>query len=232
MDGSDNQEIEKPTVQILKKGFFETKKGKAIQLLGISIILFVILIIGLNYFDVISNPRLAFLPKKSATGTPVKITLVPENFGFKAGELTLGCPVESSFCQSQKLVNLQNIDSVAYTAASGSGVLNLTDIRSLENIAVSENKQSGRKYFYESTISTDGKSCYTIAYALPADATFNNIMNLEFLNQTRSLALLGAKTFRVGDGEANVIVQVRNTPMDAGKACSLLQKSPEFFTNF
>lgn len=234
MDGSDDQEIEKPMVQVFNKGFFETIKGKLVLATGAGVMLFVILVVSLNYFDVISSSRLAFLPKKATdlSSTPVKITLIPENYGFKAGELTLNCPVESAFCNSQKLIQLDTKDAVAYKAASGSAVLNLSDIATLENIAVLENKQTGRKYFYESSISKDGKSCYTITYTLPDDAIFQNILDLEFLNNKGAFANLGSQTFKIEGSELNVLIQVRNTPIDPGVPCSLLKKSPEFFQNF
>lgn len=210
-----------PTVQIIKKSFLETKIGKAL-LICISITLFIIFIVGLNYFNVLSP---------NISGTPVKITLVPENYGFKAGELTLGCPVESAFCKSQKLVNLQNIDTVAYKAASNSGVINVTEITSPDNIGILTDRKAGKKYLYESIVSADGASCYTIAYTLPQDAVFQNILDLEIINKGH-LAILGSKTFQLEGRDANVLIQIRSTPMDPGKACSLLQKSPEFFKNF
>lgn len=219
----EEQTVEKPTVQIFNKGFFETRKGKAVLLLCISIILFVILIISLNYFKVLSP---------NVSGTPVKITLVPENYGFKAGELTMDCPVESSFCKSQKLVKVKNADTVGYRAASKSAVVNVNKIPNLENIAVLTNPQTGKKYFYESIVSADGKSCYTIAYTLPQDAIFQNILDLDFLNKKGGFANLGSQTFKIEGGELNVLIQVRNTPMETGKACSLIQKSPDFFKNF
>lgn len=222
MDGN-NQAVDQPTVQIFRKSFFNTKKGKAVLILCISIILFVILIVILNYFNVMSKKA------TSLSYTPVKITLISENYGFKAGELTLDCPVESAFCKSQKLINLRNIGTVGYKAASKSAVLNLTKISHLENIAVLTNKQASKKYFYESVISKDGKSCYTIAYTLPEDVTFQNILNLESFNNKGAIARLGSATFEAANEEANVLIQVRNTPMDPGKACSLIQKSPEFF---
>lgn len=219
----DKQSVDQPTVQIIQKSFFETKKGKAALFLSISTILFVILIVGLNYFDVLSP---------NASGTPVKITLISENYGFKAGELTLDCPVESIFCKSQKLVNVRNIDTVTYKAASESAVLNLTNVPNLENIAVLTNKQAGKKYFYESVVSKTGDSCYTIAYTLPSDATFQNLLNLEALGKRGTIAQLGSQTFQVANEEANVLIQVRNTPMDPGTPCSLIRKSPEFFKAF
>lgn len=226
----------KPDVMVKQKNFFQTRSGiSLITSLG-GILLFVILIVGLNYFNIISPVQLAFLPKKgvdfSATGTPLKITLVPENYGFKAGDLTLNCPVESSFCQSEKLINLDKKDTVIFKAASGSAVSSLTQIPSLENIAVSANQQTGKKYFYESIASKDGVSCFTIAYTLPQDATFTNILDINSLLKEKKVATLGSDTFQVGQIDANVLIQIRNTPMDPGKPCSLIKKSPEFFKAF
>ncbi len=228
-------ESSKPTVIYKPKGFFESAKGKTILATGLGIILFVILLISLNYFDIVSVSQLSFLPKRpnmSITGTPIKITLVPENYGYRAGDLTLNCPVESEFCPSQKLVSLNKQDSVLYKANPGSTVSASIKIPSLENIGVSEDRKKGKKYFYESVVSKDGVSCYTIAYTLPSDATFGNILNLPILNETSRIATLGTKTFQIEGEEANVIIQVRNTPMDPGVPCSLIKKSPEFFKAF
>lgn len=237
MDGlpDQNQPQVKPDVLLTQKSFFQTKKGLSVLATVLGLAVFAILAVGLNYYDVISLTRLSFLPKRPATnlsGTPVKITLISENYGLKAGELTLNCPVESVFCSSRKLVNLGKKDAASFKAASGSAVLNLTQVSGLENIAVFTNKQVGKKYFYESTVSKDGKSCYTIAYTLPADAIFQNILNLEILNNKGPIAKLGSETFQAANEEANVLIQVRNSPMDPGTPCSLIKKSPEFFKAF
>lgn len=215
-----------PTVQIIQRSFWQTKKGITILAVSLGLVIFLIIFaLALNL------PFFSKKPDTDLAGFPVKITL-SENYGLQVGELTMNCPVESAFCKSQRLINLRNIDTVAYKAASGSGVLNLTDIATLENIAVLTNKQVGKKYFYESVVSKDGKSCYTIAYTLPADATFQNILNLEILNNKGSIARLGSQTFEAANEGANVLIQVRNTPLDPGIPCSLLKKSPEFFQSF
>lgn len=213
-----------PTVQIVQKSFFQTKKGMAVLALSLAIVIFSIIAIGV----------LTFLPKNKAvnlTSTAVKITLIPEDYGFKAGDLTLSCPVESAFCQSQKGFSLNNNSQVSYQAASNSAVLNLTKVESLENIAVLENKKIGKKYFYESTVSKDGQSCYTIAYTLPQDATFGDILSLPAVKNAK-IATLGSKTFAIEGDQANVIIQVRNSPIDPGTPCSLIRKSPDFFKAF
>lgn len=165
------------------------------------------------------------------TGIPVQITPA-ENYGFTAGDLTLSCPLESNFCASQKLISLNKNPAVSYLGSSGSSVLNLVKVPSLENIGVLENKQVGKKYFYESIVSKTGNSCYTIAYTLPLDATFGDLLNLPFLGENVPIATLGTKTFKVEGDEVNVIIQIRNTPLDPGVPCSLIKKSPEFFKSF
>ncbi len=231
----DDEDTPKPEVVFKQRNFFQTKKGITLLTTFGGILFFVILVISLNYFDIISPVQLSSLPKKpvnySATGTPLKITLVPENYGFKAGDLTLNCPVESSFCPSQKLTNIEQKDTVSYKAASGSAVSNLTPPSSLENIAVTT-KKDGKKYFYESVVAKDGTSCFTIAYTLPQDATFTNILDIGSLLKNQKVATLGSDTFQVGGTDANVLVQIRNTPMDPGTPCSLIKKSPAFFNNF
>lgn len=232
MDDED-QELQ-PTVQIIRKSFFQTKKGLTTLATSLALIIFVTLVISLNYFDIISPSQLAFLPKRfftNANSNPVSLTLLPQNYGFKAGELTLGCPVDSAFCQSERLVKVNKQDAVSYKAAANSAILNLSQISSLENVAVLTNKDTGKKYFYESVVSKDG-SCYTIAYTLPSDATFGNILDLKTLLMDKRVATLGSETFTVEGEEANVLIQVRNSPLDPGVPCSLIRKSPEFFKSF
>lgn len=221
----------KPNVQIIQGNFWVNKKVKIALVFGFIALLSLII---LNYFNFISLPVL-FLPKANPTNfntNPVKVTLIPENYGFKAGELTLSCPIESAFCNSQRLININQNSAVSYKAASNSAVSSSLEINSLENIGVLENKKTGKKYFYESTVSKDGKSCYTIAYTLPQDATFKNILDLKTLMEYKKFATLGSQTFKIEGTEANVLIQVRNTPMDAGTPCSLIRKSPEFFKFF
>ncbi len=216
-----DEDSPKPEVLVKPKNFFQTRAGiSLISSLGF-ILLFIIVVISLNYFKT-----------TNLSGTPLKITLVPENYGFKVGDLSLNCPVESSFCKSQKLINLSKKDTVTYKAASGSAVSSLITIPSLENIAVSEDRKKQKKYFYESVVTKDGKSCYTIAYTLPSDATFSNILDIDSLLKNKKVATLGSDTFQVGADEANVLIQIRNTPMDPGIPCSLIKKSPAFFNNF
>lgn len=218
-----------PTYQVIKKSFFETNKGRLVLATASAVVLFVILIAVLSYKDIINLSSPFKKPSSLATSTPVKITL-SDNFGFKAGELTLDCPVESSFCASRKLAETDN--KVVYKAASSSGVLNPLSVATLENIAVSVNEQTGKKYFYESTVSKDGQSCYTVSYALPLDAEFGDLLSLTTLQKDAKIATLGSQTFQIEGEEANVLIQVRNTPMDPGAPCSLLKKAPEFFESF
>lgn len=234
MDGlTDNQPEAEPTVQIVRTGFFTTKKRITVFATSLSIIILVILVIILNYLDIVSLSQLQFLPKKfpaNAVGTPIRLTLIPQASELKAGDLTLNCPVESAFCKSQKLINLNKQDAIFYKAAAGSTVSASLKIPSLENIAISI-ENSGKKYFYESVISKDGSSCYTIAYTLPSDAVFGNILSLPFLDSL-AVATLGTKILSVEGNEGNLIIQVRNTPMDPGTPCSLIKKNPEFFKSF
>lgn len=222
MDYSENNNPQ-PTVILAQKSFLQSRLGKIIIVTLLSVGILVTLIFTLNY----SNTQ----PQTSPTDYPVKITLT-ENYGSKVGELTLSCPVESIFCNTQRLINLDNKDTVSYNASPGSAVLNIIEIPNLENIAVLEDKKMGKKYFYESVVSKDFKSCYTIAYVLPEDALFENILDLKTLVEKKRIATLSSQTFKIEGEEANVLIQVRNTPMDPGIPCNLIRKSPEFFQQF
>lgn len=212
MDGlSENQTEVQPTVQVVQKNFFQTRKGLVIIATFAAVLIFSILAFSLN--------------------PPLKITL-SENYGFKVGQLTLSCPVEAAFCPSQRLISINKTDAISYKAASGSAVLDLAQVPNLENIAVLTNREKDKKYFYESVISNDSKSCYTIAYTLPSDTEFANILHLESFLKEKKVATLGSDIFEAEGEEANVLIQVRNTPMDPGTPCSLIKKSPEFFKEF
>lgn len=218
-----HESMDEPIVIIAQKSFFQTKKGKALLATIIALVIFVILAIGL--------PFLLKKPVTDPSGIPVKITLIPGNYGFKAGTLTLSCPVDSASCPSRKLVTINNSSAVTYQAASQSSVLNVSELPNLENMAVSENTKTGKKYFYESVVK-DQNSCYTIAYTLPGDAAFGAILDLPVLNTGSKIATLGSKTFQVERQDVNVLIQVRNTPMDPSIPCSLIKKSPNFFKAF
>lgn len=232
---NDFLEDTEPTTQIVQKTFFQTTKGKSILVTTLGLISFLILLVGLNYFDIIYSSKLSFLPKRSVTNltsAPVKVTLIPQTFGFKAGDLTLGCPVDSSFCNSQKLVTVKNEDVVVYKAPAQSSILNLVTAQTLENIAYLTNEKTGKKYFYESVVSRDGASCYTVAYTLPSDTEFTDFLKYTKLEKNIPIAKLGLGTFEIESEEANVVIQVRNTPQDPGVPCSLIKKTPEFFNSF
>lgn len=220
-------------VTIVQRNFFKTLPGQLIVIISSILLVFVILVTILNYFNFISPSFLSFLPKRSIDITlkPEKITLT-ENYGFRAGVLTFSCPVDSSFCNSQKLLNINSSDAVSYKASSSSAVLNVTKTPTLDNIAVLADKEKGKKYFYESVISKDTNECYTIAYTLPYDAQFGNILSEDILKEGSKIAALGEGTFTSGDEDVNVLIQVKSQPIDPGVPCSLIQKSPEFFQNF
>lgn len=222
MDYSENNNLQ-PTVVLAQKSFLQTRLGKIIVLSILSLGVFVALVFTLNY----SNIQTQTDPIEN----PVRITLI-ENYGSRVGGLTLSCPVESIFCNTQRLINLDNKDTISYKASPESVVLNILEIQNLENIAVLEDRKIGKKYFYESVISKDSKSCYTIAYTLPKDASFENILDLNTFLEEKRIATLGSQTFKIEGEEANVLIQVRNTPMDPGTPCSLIQKNPEFFKKF
>ena len=130
----------------------------------------------LNYFHVISLP----LSRKSA-GKIIPPQL-SENYGFKTGNLTIPCPVQDIFCANQNLFQLENGPAVGYKADPHSPVSSHLNVGSLDNIAVLDNLQTGKKYFYESIFSQD--SCYTIVYTLPADSTFADITSLPSVSYT------------------------------------------------
>ena len=219
----------------IKKSFFQTKKGQSVLAAALAVILFTLIALGLNYFNLINLSRLTFLPKKGPvvlTGTAVNISLLPQNYGFRVGDLTLNCPLQSTFCNSQKLTSINKADVLLYKANPGASVSASIKVPDLANIAVGEDKGKGKKYFYESVVSKDGASCYTISYTLPSDATFGDILSLPNMEKAQVFAILGKNTFTVGRNEANVLVQVRNTPIDHGIPCSLIKKSPDFFKAF
>lgn len=234
MDGiEENSSV--PNVQIAERNFLTTRMGKIT--LGIVVFLIIAFILAgiLNYFNLISPPFLHFLPKLfsvSNKSTPVDLAILPQTYSIKAADLILKCPVDKADCKSADLVKAKETTLVSYDAAIQSLVSNLIKVPSLENIAVLFNREAGKKYFYESTISKDAKSCYTIAYTLPEDASFGDLLSFPRVTENMSVATLGSKKIKINGQEANVVIQVRNSPIDPGVPCSLLRKSPKFFDFF
>lgn len=213
--------MEEPTV-FLHQSFLKTKKGKIILVAIIAVLILTILATKFSYLfkKTVSNPL----------GTPVKITVAPDN-GFKAGNVTFPCPAESAACSTQQLVDFGNSSAVIYKTSSGSGALNVAKLADLENIAVSQDQKTGKKYFYES-VAKDADSCYTIAYTLPEDAMFGAIRDPKILETASEIATLGPKTFQYGGKDTNILIQIRETPLDQDGTCSLLKRSPDFFKAF
>ncbi len=229
---TEEPEIAKPDVKYKQASFFETKKGKVT--IGSSILIIILFILTLisNYSGFIALP---FLPQSDTTkyGKSVPIKLDSTTFGFSAGELVLKCPVDTAACNTQKSQSFESKSILTYKAPVATKIYASGQIKNSQNIAVSEDTQAGKKYFYESVASKDGKSCYTIAYTLPSDAKFGNILDLNALLTDKKIATLGNQTITINNEEANVLIQVRNTPIEEGvEPCSLLTKSPEFFKSF
>lgn len=178
----------------------------------------------LNYFHVISLP----LPRQQSRKIiPPQLS---ENYGFKTGNLTIPCPVQDIFCASQNLFQFESGQAVGYKTDPNSPVFSHVNVKSLDNIAVLDSPQTNKKYFYESIFSQD--SCYTIVYTFPADATFGDITSLPFSTSQKILAILGIEFFAVDGQNLNVIIQVRNDPVDTESQCSLIKKHPDFFKTF
>jgi hypothetical protein len=122
-------------------------------------------------------------------------------------------------------------DAIIYRAASGSAVAPPTQIPSIENIALVFDEKNNKKYFYQSYLSKDVRSCYTLSYTLGGDASIANILAPEIINKTGTIATLGNTTFIIEKEEANLMIQVRSTPLEKGEnPCSLQKKPAEFFT--
>ena len=62
---------------------------------------------------------------------------------------------------------------------------------------------------------------------MPADAIIGDIFSFP-IAKGQVLAMLGNREIRVGDDYFNLIIQIKNEPMDEGN-CSLTKKDPEFF---
>lgn len=163
---------------------------------------------------------------------PLGLYLYKINFtGVKkinTDNVSFPCPfAEPKSCISQTPLKLKSGLAIGYKAPPKSSVVSSVEITSADYIGVSENKEKGEKYLFESTLSETG--CQSITYVLPSDATFGNIFSFP-IAKGQILAELGSKGIKVGDDYFNVIIQVRNDPAppDEGN-CSLTKKGPEFF---
>ena len=190
MEETDNP---KPTVVFKEKGFFETTKGKTILVTGLGTILFVILLISLNYYDVIFLP-LTFLPQK----------------------LAIPCPLQGQNCSKvdTKVVTFQEKPAVGYKAPTSTKIVNpikIVDSRQFILPPYTKNDPIGLNQSF-----IVGNICYTITYTVPNDSNISSVQMLP-LKDGAQLISLGSEIIKLGKDDLNVLLQLQKRPLQQGK---------------
>ncbi len=179
----------KPTVVLAQKRFWQTKKGLAALTLPLALILFAILMIALNYFDVIFLP-LYSLPKK----------------------LLITCPIQD--CSKNNPVSFNDKVAAGYNVASKSAVLNPIKIVDTKQFILPPFTKEDPIGLHQSFIW--GDSCYTITYTVPPDANISQITKLP-LNSGSQIISLGVQSIKISNQSLNLILQIQKRPLEKGK---------------
>lgn len=192
----------KPIVVFSEKSFFETIKGKTILVTGVGTILFLILLISLNYYDVIFLP-VTFLPQK----------------------LSISCPFLSQNCNKEdtKIVTFQDKPAAGYKLASNSAVINPVEIVDSRGFILPPFTKTDSIGLNQSFIF--GNMCYTITYTVPYDSKIAQINKLP-LDQNSEIITLGSGLIQINKQDLNLILQIQKRPLQNGETDQ--QKCPVY----
>lgn len=181
----------KPTVELAQKRFWQTKKGVAALASPLALVLFIILMVILNYLDVIFLP-LSSLPKK----------------------LSLSCPIKDQNCQQNTPVNLDNKTAAGYKLATASAVINTVKAVDHKTFVLAPFGKEDPIGLNQSFIL--GNTCYTITYTLPFDSKIASLEKLP-LSLGTQLISIGSESIKLNNLDLNLILQVQKRPLGEGK---------------
>lgn len=185
-----DENTSEPTIQIVKRGFWLTKKRLTILATLIGLISFVILMITLNYFDIIV-PFIS-LPQK----------------------LLIACPIAGQNCTQPTPIKFNNQPAAGYKVASKSAVLNPIKIVDTKQFVLPPFRQEDPVGLNQSFIL--GDSCYTITYTVPYDAQIAQITKLP-LNKSSQIITLGSESIKINNQDLNLILQIQKRPLENGQ---------------
>ena len=209
MNGADFQD--KPTVQIINPHFWQTKKGLSFLAASLALIIFVILLILLNYLDILLLP-----------------------FGFLPQKLIISCPIKNADCGKNQTITLNNYPAIGYKVASSSSIVTPIKIVDTKQFASSPFRKEDPIGLYQSFIL--GDNCYTITYTVPYDSDIAKITKLP-LNSGTSIINLGSESIQISSQSLNLILQIQKRPVnqnaktDAQK-CHVYNIDPKNFGTF
>ncbi len=195
-----DQDNSQATVQIVKKSFFINKKRLTILATVIALISFVILMIIMNYFDIISS-------------------LV-----FPSQKLLINCPIAGQTCNQTTAIEFNNQPAAGYIVASKSAVLSPVKIVDTRQFVLPPFRQEDPIGLNQSFIL--GDSCYTITYTVPNDAKIAQITKLP-LNKSSQIITLGSELIKINNQSLNLILQIQKRPLEKGKTD--LEKCPVYY---
>lgn len=193
MEGLPDNQAEsesQPTVQIIKKSFFQTKKGISILVVGCAVTIFIILLITLNYFQFIFLP-LSSLPQK----------------------MTLNCPLLNQDCSQSQSVKLNDKPAIGYQLPPQSKVINPTKISDIRQFILPPFEKNSPIGINQSFIV--GNTCYTITYTVPYDANIATV-NILPLSIGAQIITLGSQVIKVEDKDLNLVLQLQKRPLESG----------------
>lgn len=185
------------------------------------ILLYLILTSVLLYFY---NPARFFEPQV-IDSTP--ITDITE-FQSVSDQIGLGCPLDSSFCNSKLDVKTSGIYTVGYKAPEKSLVSSTTRLSTQSMPGLDHNLSDKSKHVYESVQMNN--TCYTVVYTFADDAVlFSNVFDLPLDLTKRVIAAIGSKLLNIKGSDVSVLVQIHKKPIDPKYGCSLTGRAPRFF---
>lgn len=186
------EEIPKPTEIFITKGFFETAKGKTLLATILGIIISVILMITLNYYEVIFLP-LSFLPEK----------------------LAIPCPIQGQTCNKSdtKVVNFNQKIAIALKVTPATKIVNPVQVVDSRQFILPPYTKNDPIGLNQSFIM--GNICYTLTYTVPNDSNISRVQLLP-LKSGAQLITLGSEIIKLGKDNLNVLLQLQKRPLGSG----------------
>lgn len=221
-----------------------SRNKTAFEVLGLEflIIAFVVMLIFgfLNYLSIFPlykmSPKLfGWLPTIAKSSAPKNITdnSHPKPTPFTATKVTIfTCPVASMYCNSGKSVSFQNNPSLLYKVPEG----NITKTLSFYVLESKPLKVDTLTGFSQTFIYNN--YCYTASYLYPTDAKLETIKEVPF-GPNVPLATLGKLSYKNGDNEGNVLIQLQKRKIDKPlrakhevESCKLLTKEKQEYGSY
>lgn len=196
------------------------------EILGL-LVIFVIILGALNYFNILSLSRLY----------PTLFGSLPQQNPIKFSKQSVwNCPVSRDFCSKGEKIIYNGNPAVAYKLPVGSFVYSINSVEDSLKFYVNAKDQSAPIGLYQSNIIED--SCYRVTYTMGSDSTISKFDLFPLFRKTQ-LAIIGKSNVDVKTPSKNLIVQIQKSkiyPKDSGKPvfikCSVKYVKPNQFGTF